>query len=585
MQFLDLPVEIIQRISLSLNQHELFQFAYTSKALYQIVQPRFYYCITVDASKTVFTNKKSVHSQYSNFTIVPSYSNARGIQVNAVNISTLYSLKQFFKTILEKPQYCSFIRYLSFHEKIPDIPDVVFYGYLSKLVGRLTNIRSFQWFNNCYSLPIELILKLNSSYGLVELSGNMNLMNMRSDLLFSFKELKHLHISQFVDANYLKELDLSQFPFLDELVLSKGACGNSDFQFYKNNDEIDYTNIDFSGYNDCIINLFHGYNSNKKLRLKSLTFKDIALTSEDAKILLYNIDFSDLRSFSILNSVELLYEQVDYHDIRRRRLRREQFLSLLAPHVCTVSNLNLNLCNELNYNNGTIGFIRSQKNLQSLNLILNFNKYENLDSNLSNVFACLDNGYTNQSLKFFNFDFTVVNSGLTTPVSGQFNKLSQLKYSSESLHLLTKLHNLNYLNLPISEEQMNVFMGILHQLRTLQCLSLNFSKCCKKQQPQLNSLIHQGYFDYPNICVEVDRQEQAFKYANDCQSASPRLKWMTFEYGNMTCGLQNDPNGKYIYECTNKKHNKFRIDQPIIHRDVGDFPVNNIIDELIDWTN
>ncbi|KAG2735273.1 hypothetical protein G9P44_001487 [Scheffersomyces stipitis] len=539
MSFEELPAEILSQIAFQLPQQDALHWGYTCKQVYSIVQPILYHCIEVNSQNKTFS-AGSASEGLSSVTIPNYFNDETSFCMRSVKVSTLFSLKRFFSTLQDNPQLLKHIRYLSFHKRVPDMPDIELQFNLSSLLKGMTNIKVFQWYNHSYNLPMELISGATAMSCLAEASGNFSMANSPG---YFWPNLRTLNISNYSDPNFLKQLNLGDFPNLTELVISRGPTSSNNFNRYEDEKVPEYVCVDNSG-SQCVANLFQNFNSPRKLQLRSLTLKDTTLTFEDAKILAHHIEMAGLQELSIINCFELLYEQNDFQNIRRRRFRVQSFLQALAPRISRLKTLNIYLTNELNYNNKTLGFLSKLHQLQSLNLIMNFNKFEDLKSNIQGVFQSLCNGHLNRSLKFLNFDYNVVNSG-STPIVGHYNTEKDMgsSYTPDVLQVLDNFVNLQHLRLPISECYLAKFYAIARNIHRLETLRLDFSKSIKKPEKAFSSLIHEDYFTMMKVPSFEANYNLVSMFARDLKKEIDNLKTVIFQYDrddkasnrNITC--------------------------------------------------
>ena len=123
-----LPQEIIEIILNNLHQDELLQVSQVDKYFRSLTLPRLFSVVSIDSSPKLF--RKDTES-------LKQYQELRGVFkledkfVRAVNISSVYCLKLFFKLLVDNPEYGKFIRIIHV-ENLPDIPDLDMFGFKNK---------------------------------------------------------------------------------------------------------------------------------------------------------------------------------------------------------------------------------------------------------------------------------------------------------------------------------------------------------------------------------------------------------------------------------------------------------------------
>lgn len=135
-----LPIDVIDIITHSLNQIDSVNLFRTNKNLHQILIPKLYQSITVDSSKT--------HLQ-------------QELSVNTTTIKYLHSFKLFLKGLIRNPQYGGFIKCFAFNNEIPDLPEIMLYEYLERILPILTNLNTFNWFIVDTFLSFEVLKHLS----------------------------------------------------------------------------------------------------------------------------------------------------------------------------------------------------------------------------------------------------------------------------------------------------------------------------------------------------------------------------------------------------------------------------------------
>ncbi|KAK6202336.1 uncharacterized protein RJT21DRAFT_124896 [Scheffersomyces amazonensis] len=516
-----LPQELIFQISTHLNQSDLLNLLYTNSYFYNLLQARLHFAINIDSRKKIYTD---FNTDDFNYVSVPNYyTEYRSMKIKPITISSLYSMNIFFKKLIQNPHLCSFIRVMIFNYEIPDISDLELFKVLTILNGKLTNLKVFKWFNGHYKLPGKFISDLN----LIELEGCIQL-DIPNDKL-NFQYLKKLHLSNFNSG----PIDFSDFPNLSELTISKLHSSSSPNYFYTG------SNPSFWESKEFVSSIAQYFKRTTSIIpcLSTLTIKDMHVTGDDVKVLKSCFDTSKLTSLSILNCFESMYDQDEFYDIRRRRIKTKFFLDELNSIVNKdLKELNIYLVNELNYNNKLVNFLREFPNLQSLNLNVNLNGFENLNINLLNILKSI-----NPDLEFLNLNYNIIGNSKN---SNCFN------YDSKVTNLLKNFTKLKFLNIPFHID----FKIPKKLLSNLQVLSLRIHEesISKVSQPS-NCLINSEFFSNTII---VDKHSQTYIEEQICRAKYWKqmmrsLKWIQFEFDDecmmFQCDDKSNDNGQVVY--------------------------------------
>ncbi|RCK64590.1 hypothetical protein Cantr_00040 [Candida viswanathii] len=160
-----LPQEITEIILNNLHQDELLQLSQTNRYFRALTFPRLFSVISIDSSPKLF--RKDTDS-------LKQYQELRGVFklkdrfIRAVNISSVYCLKLFFKTLVDNPEYGKFIRVIHV-ENLPDIPDLDMVELLEATLKFMPRLEMFNW-NHQYPIPMSL---LENNHELTAVNGNI----------------------------------------------------------------------------------------------------------------------------------------------------------------------------------------------------------------------------------------------------------------------------------------------------------------------------------------------------------------------------------------------------------------------------
>ena len=146
-----LPPEIMEIVLDNLHQRELLQISQINKYFRHLTLLRQYSVISIDSSPKLFQRDTKSLNDFQELRGVyqlDSYS------IRAVNISSVYCLKLFFKTLIENPQYGGYIKI--FHvEHLPDIPDLHVVEFLQRVLPLMNRLKEFHW-NHSYPVSMKL---------------------------------------------------------------------------------------------------------------------------------------------------------------------------------------------------------------------------------------------------------------------------------------------------------------------------------------------------------------------------------------------------------------------------------------------
>lgn len=168
-----LPPEIMEIVLDNLHQRELLQISQINKYFRHLTLLRQYSVISIDSSPKLFQRDTKSLNDFQELRGVyqlDSYS------IRAVNISSVYCLKLFFKTLIENPQYGGYIKI--FHvEHLPDIPDLHVVEFLQRVLPLMNRLKEFHW-NHSYPVSMKL---LQYNLELTAVSGNILCDNINMD--------------------------------------------------------------------------------------------------------------------------------------------------------------------------------------------------------------------------------------------------------------------------------------------------------------------------------------------------------------------------------------------------------------------
>lgn len=218
----ELPPEIMEIVLDNLHQRELLQISQINKYFRHLTLLRQYSVISIDSSPKLFQrDTKSLND----FQELRGVYQVDSCSIRAVNISSVYCLKLFFKTLIENPQYGGYIKILHV-ENLPDIPDLHMVEFLHKALPLMNRLKVFRW-NHSHPISMQL---LQYNWELTAVSGNilcdninMNEYPLLNEAVLTITDF-HLPLRRLT----IKNVDLSKISVNTKLLksLSIENCSN-----------------------------------------------------------------------------------------------------------------------------------------------------------------------------------------------------------------------------------------------------------------------------------------------------------------------------------------------------------------------
>lgn len=549
---IDFPPDVIQHLAQWLPQHDLLHLASTNKLFYSLLQPHLYQAIVVDSSRTSFddifadsTNDWFVYHEY---------------PCEPTVIRTLYSLTRFFKLLIRNPHFGKYVRHFVVEEKFPDMPELELNQYLLQALPCLTNLEIFVWSSPHNLVDANLVSLIPNNSRLQRLCGNFNFTNFQFPPV-AFANLHQLSISNFITDKVLKTIELSNYPSIETLSISKkSAFPETKFTCRLENCCQSALNSSVEllqpSENPSFISSLFDQKLDQKLNLKSLSLKDISLSAADATCLKENIEINSLEHLSLDNCTECLFETTHSHPTmnasRRRTPPHNLFLDILSSDLKSLKLLNINLSNELCFNRSTFNALSQIGSLEKLSIHIKMLQTEE-QVNLAPLVNCLQ--LHASTLKYLNLCCDMVE---TSSVSVCPKK--KFKYSLKSVMGLSMLKELRVLKLPIEYSQIAGLPETLSNLKHLRVLQLGivYLNCSPSKSAcfdcnvngfvlgTANSLINESYFACStqlSAKIESIKGQQYHDLSRKFKYAFEKLRFIRFD-------LQNE---SLLYDVTNKE--------------------------------
>ncbi|ODV87292.1 hypothetical protein CANARDRAFT_5839 [[Candida] arabinofermentans NRRL YB-2248] len=352
-----LPLEIQLKISENLPQTDCYHLLLCSRSLYQTNIQRLYQSIIIDGSRLYY------HKELENYDDLRELD---GLEVKSSIIKTTYGLKNFVKSVSTSNLLSSYIELLEVGSNLPGIEfDSI--KLLEKLMLRLTGLRSLKFeYNSCFININKLIKSIPCQKNLISI--NCDYLKPDDDVLHEISNLKEITLSHFGF-----NLNIGKFKKLIKLEINRSHSSSYPLQYISN--EINYNSKkdDFKEGDLKLSNLFKS-NRSRKLKLNHLKLNSFSLKSSDSKILIDNIDFTNLKSLELLDITELSgltnngihtefelpndmnpdeFEEIIIQQMNNSNLQlspytrnhqySESFISTLKPHLTQLNVLALDL--------------------------------------------------------------------------------------------------------------------------------------------------------------------------------------------------------------------------------------------------
>ena len=484
---MDLPPELISKISTYIATSDVLRLGYTCKANYDLLLPQIYSSVTIDSSRLPYGTEdlKSTRS---------------------TTIKSLYSFTLFMKNLYLNQKYCSYVRVLQFMDEIPDLPELELFHFLEKIFPNLSNLEQLKWFTIQMYLSCELLSKVPNLVNMKSVVGNFK--SFEKVNLFAgdnhVYRLEELLVSGFGQHTNLAKLALPRFVNLSSLTLSRNsltsALKNSEHASSVSNFiELPDPYVDEANY----IAQFSAFPLLQSIT--ELVLKDMCICANDANRLSKTIDLNQIKTLKLLNCTEKV-QGVDY------------FLDVLQPKMVNLHTLSLGLSNEANANDSAIRFIKYlPSKLRKLELQVRWSSLHREPELRETVNAITAHRGT---LTYLDFDFESVHQ----------NKDGCYRYASQ-LQKLSQLHNLKFLRVPVNQYEIPELIRVVNNLQRLQFLQLAL-KDFKTPIINNNTLISQEYFDYPNsVTLNYHNTivDQLANFCRDFKTFLTTLRYLVFE--------------------------------------------------------
>lgn len=333
-----LPQEIIEIILNNLHQDELLQVSQINKYFRSLTLPRLFSVISIDSSPKLFRKDTESLKQYQELRGVFKLKENKFIR--AVNVSSVYCLKLFFKILVENPKYGKFINIIHV-ENLPDIPDLDMIEYLKSSLKIMSRLKIFNW-NHEYCIPMSLF---ENNHEMIAINGNIiseettNLDNYKlHEAVVTNDSNKKFNIISNLEKLTIRNIDLNNFTH--ELINLKSLtienCTNEAF-FLLNLDSITPQLEELSLIIDeqlCLTKIFNCLNL-KKLKLSILNHCNVIKISQILKNLNPNISRLEITNQLDRSSFKILqnFNNLNYLNVSILEKDIYQLLSILNHHI------------------------------------------------------------------------------------------------------------------------------------------------------------------------------------------------------------------------------------------------------------
>lgn len=546
----NLPSDVLGTLCSRLPQRDLLTVAAASSTLYALAHQHLYHTIVVDLARRVFDAAASTASH-------DAYVHAP-LAGEPVVVRSLYALTRLLKNLVAHPGYARKVRLLVVAEEFPDMPALELRRYLRQIFPSLAALRVLNWYAATTPLPASLVCLLPNPHLLHSLGGNL-LHSVTGDGLpgLDFAYLRHLDLSNVGAAQALLKLDLDAFPNVRSLTLAKRASSNRlPFSSRPESCCSGAPTTEAPPFAD-LFSYIQSLFSNplrSKLALSLLSIKDIAVSADDAELLLANIDVAALSHLSIDNCTEFLFADAAAstlaYNVTRRTPPSRLFLEVLATELTGLELLSINLSNELCFNTSTFNFISRLQGLEKLAVHIKL-YHTNEPADLAPLVDALQPHAG--TLSYLNLCCNVVE-----PLSVALCPMKKNQYSLESIQGLSKLTELRVLRLPIASTDLSEVPQLVSSLHNLRVIQLGITDLAAATSPgacnscdntliyalyNTNCLISQDYFNCPSSFtsgIEENKNQHYLNVAGDFKALFPKLHYLRYDLKNQSL----------LYDCT-----------------------------------
>lgn len=484
---MDLPPELINKISTYLATSDVLRLGYTCRANYDLLLPQIYSSVTIDSSRLPY-GAEDVDPRRS------------------TNIKSLYSFTLFMKNLYLNQRYCSYVRVLQFMDEIPDLPELEVFHFLEKIFPNLCNLEQLKWCTIQMYLPCDLLSKVPNLVNMKSIVGNFK--SFENISIFSGEytsyHLEELLVSGFGQHTNLAKLALPRFANLKSLTLSRNSLTSTLKNSGHASSVSNFIEIPDPYTDDA--NYISQFSPSSLLQsITELVLKDVCVCADDAHRLSRSIDLCRIETFKLINCTEKVQAEDD-------------FLDVLQPKMVNLTTLSLGLSNEANVNDSSIRFIRYlPSKLRKLELQVRWSSPHREPELCETVDAITAHSET---LTYLDFEFESI----------QQNKDGYYRYTSR-LQKLSQLRNLKFLRVPVNQYEIPELIRVVNNLQRLQFLQLAL-KDFKTPIINNNTLISQEYFDYPNsVTLNYHNTivDQLANFCRDFKSFLSMLRYLVFE--------------------------------------------------------
>ncbi|KAM9896047.1 hypothetical protein OXX79_007704 [Metschnikowia pulcherrima] len=568
-----LPLDVLRDLGRWLPQNDLIHLAFTCRRLYRALHEHIYSAIVIDSSKRVFCLELAAEC-------TTRYIQTSQSAFEPVVIRSLYALTRFLKTLIAHPQYAQYIRILVAQDRFPDVPALDLKNYLIQVFPHLDRLQVLNWYSPDCPLQAELLALLPRPERLESLCGNFQSLHTNF-CAKNFFALRHVDISGFPSAEASAHIDFSKFHSLESLTLSRNVPRNR-ISFASKLDRCCRKSVETQVENLtailsapkaplCMSQMISSQIQTPH-RLRSLVLRDISVTPSDGRTLLENIDGTTLNHLSLENCVEQLFEPDFYHPNEVRIVRRNPpavtFMDAFFAGITHLRSLDINLTNELCYNDATLRAISKLKGLLRLSVHLKHFCRRGAYDIKPLITALRTHRHT---LKHLNICINVVER---INASSCPKKVSY--YELDSLHGLCVLTHLRILRLPVKYEQIEEIPLHLSQLKNIEILhlvvtdsnSLPLTASCNNcENPAMyalcksNSLIATEYFDGTSSYANSLKEENAnhfLEFAVLYKQFFPKLAYLRIDLNDQS----------FLFDCRSASFISFKDQVYLDHFDL-----------------
>ncbi|CAI5758608.1 unnamed protein product [Candida verbasci] len=376
----NLPIEILENIFYNLQQDEILSLSLTNSFFHKVLKQRLYSVIIIDSTPKIYQTNSDSLVEFKRLENLYKLDNRF---IYGVNISTVYQLKLFFRS-LNHTQNARYIKKLLI-KKLPDIPDLTITELFQDYLPFMRNLNDFEW-NHDNPLSVNLLrqnTELRKINGNIKTEGNPGSLYIGELVLTSSPSCSNINSSNLLKLA-LRNMNLTELPSistsLKHLIIDNCNCK------YKSLSSLNVPNLEIFEISieneDCkLIKFLSNLSKLQHLKLTTNLNLDSLLTSLSKDLISLEINqplniqaLKNLQYFKKLRYLKLQILEKDVIELLPYLSQSIVFLSIQIVELTndnhSQNNSNCSLISQdLWYNE-----IKNMNKLKFLDFILEFNR-------------------------------------------------------------------------------------------------------------------------------------------------------------------------------------------------------------------